>query len=87
MRSAFLASGAISATSWYIPVALGALVQFNFIVPASSILEAYLIIVVTTILVVHGLMILIERKERFRRLSERRVHCSEDPSRPDDCRI
>jgi hypothetical protein len=72
MRSAFLASGAISATSWYAPVALGALVQFNFTVPASSILEAYLIIVLTTILFIHCLMMVIERKKPLPRLGERR---------------
>lgn len=40
-RRALLASGAVSAVSWYVPVALGALVQFNFTVPASAILTVY----------------------------------------------
>lgn len=51
-RHAFLASGAISVASWYVPVALGALVQFNFTVPASAILVAYLIIVCVAIVAV-----------------------------------
>jgi hypothetical protein len=40
-RSAFLVSGAVSVTSWYVPVVLGAFPQLNFSVPASTILLTY----------------------------------------------
>lgn len=40
-RSAFLVCGAISATSWYIPVILGTFPQLNFSVPATTILVTY----------------------------------------------
>ena len=36
-----LSAGAISATSWYVPLALGALREFNYVMPASHILLGY----------------------------------------------
>jgi hypothetical protein len=40
-RNAFLVSGAISATSWYVPVALGAFSQLNNTITAIGILAVY----------------------------------------------
>jgi hypothetical protein len=42
-RSIFVLSGAISATSWYMPVALGAFPQLNFKVSAVDLLLIYLV--------------------------------------------
>jgi hypothetical protein len=47
--SALLASGAISATSWWIPLILGAFPQLNFGVPASLILGTYSLILIAAI--------------------------------------
>jgi hypothetical protein len=58
-RHVFLASGAVSVTSWYVPVALGALVQLNFKVPASAILTGYVIILITTIIAVQTAVLII----------------------------
>ena len=52
-RRTFLASGAVSAVSWYVPVALGALVQFNFTVPASAILTVYAMVLGVTVVAVN----------------------------------
>lgn len=40
-RSLLLASGAVSATSWIVPLGLGAFPQLNFVVPAATILIGY----------------------------------------------
>ncbi|WP_404295389.1 hypothetical protein ACD578_28110 (plasmid) [Microvirga sp. RSM25] len=40
-RSLMLASGAVSATSWFVPLGLGAIPQLNFVVPATIILLGY----------------------------------------------
>lgn len=40
-RSLMLASGAVSATSWFVPLGLGAIPQLNFVVSATTILLAY----------------------------------------------
>ena len=45
-----LAAGAVSATSWYVPLALGARREFNFVVPASQILTVYVALLLTAIL-------------------------------------
>ncbi len=44
-RSIFAVSGAISAVSWYVPLALGVFSQFNHSVPAITILSAYLLLI------------------------------------------
>ncbi|NSY38529.1 hypothetical protein [Leisingera sp. ANG59] len=44
-RTLFAASGAVSAVSWYLPVALGAFPQLNFTLPAAQILTGYLLLV------------------------------------------
>ena len=43
-RNLFFASGAISTTSWYVPLLLGALPQLNFVVPMTTILLGYAIL-------------------------------------------
>jgi hypothetical protein len=53
-RSVFLASGAISATSWYVPLLLGALPQLNFGIPAGTILLAYGLLLLVAILATRG---------------------------------
>lgn len=58
-RALFAASGAVSAVSWYTPVALGVFSQLNFAVPALLILTCYglLIAVLTAVmLAVTGLV-------------------------------
>ncbi|MFW8635237.1 hypothetical protein [Cribrihabitans pelagius] len=44
-RGCFLASGAVSVVSWYMPAALGVFWQLNHTVPAETILLAYLALV------------------------------------------
>jgi len=41
MKGVFLASGAVSATSWYVPLVLGALPEINFVVSVQTILAIY----------------------------------------------
>jgi len=53
-RSLLLATGAISATSWYVPLVLGALPQLNFL-PALPILMAYMLLLTAAIVVTQGL--------------------------------
>lgn len=45
-RSIFVLSGAISATSWYVPVALGAFPQLNFNISAVTLLVIYLSLII-----------------------------------------
>ncbi|WP_264210211.1 hypothetical protein [Leisingera thetidis] len=44
-RALFAASGAVSAVSWYTPVALGVFSQLNHAVPATLILSVYLLLI------------------------------------------
>jgi hypothetical protein len=53
-RSLLLVTGSISATSWYVPLVLGAFPQLNFL-PAWPILLAYMLLLTTAIVVTHGL--------------------------------
>lgn len=55
-RSTFLVSGAISATSWYVPLMLGALPQLNFVVPMTVILTAYGLLLAAAIVISHSLL-------------------------------
>jgi len=48
-RSMLLMFGAISVTSWYIPLALGVAAFLNFVLPATVILAAYALIVALTV--------------------------------------
>ncbi|MGL4488719.1 MAG: hypothetical protein ACRCU5_04660, partial [Rhizobiaceae bacterium] len=60
-KSVFLISGGISATSWYVPVVLGAFPQLNFTVPATTILLTYGVLLGCVIVVMHILVPLVER--------------------------
>ncbi len=44
-QNIFMISGAVSAVSWYVPLALGVFSQFNNSVPAVTILSAYLLLI------------------------------------------
>jgi hypothetical protein len=55
-KSVLLTSGAISATSWYVPLLLGALPQLNFVVPMTTILFAYALILALVVTVSHGVL-------------------------------
>lgn len=56
VRTAFIISGAISATSWYVPVALGAFPQLNFSVSAPTILSSYALALLAVALTMYVLM-------------------------------
>ena len=53
-RRFLITSGAVSATSWYVPLVLGALPQINFVVSASTIILAYALILAMAILMAQG---------------------------------
>jgi hypothetical protein len=59
-----LTAGAISATSWYVPLALGALRELNFGTPASHILLGYAALVTAAILSAQAVGMLLEMKDR-----------------------
>lgn len=52
-RSLLLVSGAVSVTSWYVPLLLGTFPQLNFL-PAVPILIVYFILLLLAILATHG---------------------------------
>ncbi len=52
-RTLFLTSGAVSVTSWYVPMLLGKIPQVNFVVPATTILLAYGILVALAVIMAH----------------------------------
>jgi len=54
-RSVLLAAGAVSATSWYVPMLLGTASQLNNAIPASMILLAYTAILLIAILAAQGI--------------------------------
>lgn len=58
-RSIFITSGAISAVSWFTPVALGAFSQLNFSVPAFVILSVYLALIASAAIGMHLLILTI----------------------------
>jgi len=58
-----LAFGTISATSWYVPLILGAMPHFNFVVPASGLLGAYAILLLLAIASTQGIVHAIKRNE------------------------
>jgi hypothetical protein len=53
-QSLLLASGAVSATSWYVPLILGAVPQFNGL-PVASILLAYAVLLAVAVATARGL--------------------------------
>jgi hypothetical protein len=65
-KIAFQISGAISVTSWYIPVVLGAFPQLNFTVPLTTILISYLILMALVALGMHALLGMIDRAQQRR---------------------
>ncbi|MDH4442682.1 MAG: hypothetical protein QE284_20135 [Rhizobium sp.] len=70
-RNLLFASGALSATSWYVPLLLGALPQLNFVIPMTTILLAYALILAVAFLATQLVLLL---------LPEDRTQTS--PSRP-----
>jgi hypothetical protein len=54
-RSLLLASGVVSATSWYVPLLLGSVPQLNFVVPAWIILSAYGVLLMLGIVLTQGI--------------------------------
>ncbi|KFC67599.1 hypothetical protein FG93_03912 [Bosea sp. LC85] len=54
--------GTVSATSWYVPLILGAMPHFNFIVPAPRLLVAYALILLIAIAATHGMVDTIRRR-------------------------
>ena len=58
-----LVFGAISATSWYVPLVLGAMPHFNFVVPATSILSIYAILLSVAIFSTQGIVHAIWKEE------------------------
>ncbi|GAU84736.1 hypothetical protein BIWAKO_04673 [Bosea sp. BIWAKO-01] len=54
--------GTVSATSWYVPLILGAMPAFNFIVPAPRLLVAYAIILLIAIAATQGMVDTIRRR-------------------------
>lgn len=48
--------GTVSAVSWYVPVALGVVQQFNNVVPATVILLAYSVIIIAVNVTVQGFL-------------------------------
>jgi hypothetical protein len=67
-RSVLLASGAISATSWYVPLVLGAAPQLNFS-PALPILLAYALLLAAAVLMTQGLARVVLPRTAMIRLS------------------
>jgi hypothetical protein len=67
-RSVLLASGAVSATSWYVPLVLGAAPQLNFL-PALPILLAYALLLTAAILMTQGLARVVLPRTTMIRLS------------------
>ncbi len=56
-RSLLFASGALSATSWYVPLFLGAMPQLNFVVPMTTILLAYALLLTLALLATQFVML------------------------------
>lgn len=54
--------GTVSATSWYVPLILGAMPHFNFIVPAPRLLVAYALILLIAIAATHGMVDTVRRR-------------------------
>lgn len=53
--------GTISATSWYVPLVLGAMPHFNFVVPAPGLLVGYAIVLAMAIGATQGMVSAIQR--------------------------
>ena len=55
-RMLLVTSGTVSATSWYVPLLLGAVPQLNFVVPATVILAAYATALLVGIVTMNGIV-------------------------------
>ncbi len=62
-RTVFVMSGAISATSWYMPVALGAFPQLNFKVSAVDLLSIYLMGIIAISLAMQFIIHVLHRND------------------------
>lgn len=62
-RSLFFASGALSATSWYVPLLLGAMPQLNFVVPMTTILQAYALLLALALLLTQVVLLALREKD------------------------
>ena len=60
-RSIFITSGAISAVSWYVPVALGAFPQLNFHISATALLTGYLALIALAAVAMQLLIAILHR--------------------------
>lgn len=58
-----LVFGTVSATSWYVPLILGSMPAFNFIVPAPDLLLAYALILLIAIVTMSGIASALPRKD------------------------
>jgi hypothetical protein len=56
-----LVFGTVSATSWYVPLVLGAMPHFNFVVPAPGLLVGYAIVLAMAIGATQGMVSAIQR--------------------------
>lgn len=63
-RSMFFASGALSATSWYVPLLLGAMPQLNFVVPMTTILLAYALLLTLALLATQFMLLALGDDQR-----------------------
>lgn len=63
-RHVFQISAAVSVTSWYVPVVLGAFPQLNFTVPATTILSSWVLLVVIVALAMNALLAVLVRPKR-----------------------
>jgi hypothetical protein len=54
-RTLLLIFGTVSVTSWYVPLLLGAVPQLNFVVPATTLLLAYAVVLGVAILITQAM--------------------------------
>jgi hypothetical protein len=66
--------GTVSATSWYVPLLLGAMPQLNFVVPATSILAAYTLLLLFGLTATQGIANWIWNREAERAGQLRQQH-------------
>lgn len=79
-KRGMLALGAVSATSWYVPLALGALRELNFAVPATQILAAYVCLLLTAILFAQIMGAMLDRQGHRQAGHRRPKHPREAPA-------
>ena len=69
--SLVLLAGTVSAISWYVPLILGAIPQFNYVVPAEVILSSYALMVIAVNTVIQGAIALSLRRNSAAVISDR----------------